>query len=93
MPFLRGQLLTDGHFPVSRGGERVRLLARRVFLRERFAAVALPLNVTDAARRSPGWKAGKGCRPAKGDAKVLGEWGTLVLIAVVFLFYLFSGGG
>ena len=90
---MRRQLLPRGHLPVQRTGERVRRLVRRVFLRGRFAPFAVPLNVTDGPRRSPGRKAGNGCEAGKEYGGMMGEWGTVVLIAVVVLVFLFSGGG
>jgi hypothetical protein len=91
---VRGEIVPRGDLPVPRGRERVRLLVRRVFLRGRFAPLAIPLNVIDAARRSPGGlpKPEQGCE-CEEDGGMPGDWGTLVLIAVVVLIFLFSGGG
>jgi hypothetical protein len=54
MPRVRGKIVPGEDLPVPRGRERVRFLVRRVFLRERFTPLAVPLNVTNASRRSPG---------------------------------------
>ena len=93
MPCLRRQLLPGGHLPVRRPRERIRFRFRRLFLRGRLASQAVQLTVVQKARRSPGKKVGNGCRLVKGDAGMLGEWGTVFLIAVVVLAFLFAGGG
>jgi hypothetical protein len=90
---MRRQLLPGGHLPVQHTGERVRRLVRRVFLRGRFAPFAVPLNVTDGSWRSPGRKAGNGYESGKEYGGMMGEWGTVILIAVVVLVFLFAGGG
>jgi len=93
VPCLRRQLLPGGHLPVQHPRERIRFRFRRLFLRGRFAPFAVQLTVVQKARRSPGKKVGNGCRLVKGDAGMLGEWGTVFLIAVVVLAFLFAGGG
>ena len=93
MPCLRRQLLPGGHLPVQHPRERIRFRFRRLFLRGRFAPFAVQLTVVQKARRSPGRKAGNGCESGKEDAGMMGEWGTVVLIAVVVLVFLFAGGG
>lgn len=90
---MRGKILPGGHLPLPRGGKRVRLLLGRVILRERFAPLAVQLNVTDRSRRSPGKRAEKGCESMQEVAGMPGEWGSLVLIAAVVLVFLFAGGG
>jgi len=94
VPRLRRQVLTGGHLAVPGPGDRGRLLFRRLFLRGRRTPFPVSLRVTirPGGRRA---RSGNGIEPEEEDATMAGDWGTVILIAVVVLVIVLraSGGG
>jgi len=92
MPPVRRRVFPDGDIPVS--SRRERDLVRRVFLRGRRAPLPVSLRVTirPGGRRA---RSGNGIEPEEEDATMAGDWGTVILIAVVVLVIVLraSGGG